>query len=47
MDVTGPEILPNITLRHKLKKRNSAFIAVILSAITVGSSTTNISHSLR
>jgi len=46
MNVNGHERLFYITLRHKLKSRNSAFIAVLHFGVTVGSSTVSITHNL-
>jgi len=37
MVVNEHERLSNITLRHKLKKRNTAFIVVLHSIVTVRS----------
>ena len=37
MGINELERLSNITLRHELKKRNSAFIAVLHFTVTVGS----------
>jgi hypothetical protein len=47
MDVNEHERLSNITLRHKLKQRNSAFIAVLHFTVTVCSSTMSITHTIR
>jgi len=47
MDVNEHERLTNITLRHKLKYRNSTFIAALHFTVTVGSSTMNITNTLK
>ena len=39
MDVNEHERLSNVTLRHKLKKRDSTFIAILHFTVTLGSST--------
>jgi len=39
MDVNGHERLLNITLRHKCKEMNIAFITVLYFTVTVESST--------
>jgi hypothetical protein len=46
MDVNEQERLSNITRRHKLKQRNSAFIIVLHITVTVGFSTMRITHIL-
>ena len=38
MDINEHEILPNITLRYKLKQRNNIFIAVLHFTVTEESS---------
>ena len=47
MYVNEHERLSNITLRPKLKQRNSAFIAVLHFKFTVGSSTMSLIHNLK
>ena len=47
MDVNGHERLFNITPRHKYKKMNIAFTAVLLSIVTVGHSTMRKTHALK
>ena len=47
MDVNEHERLSKITLRHKLKLKNSTFIAVLHFIVTVGSSTMSIIHTLK
>ena len=41
------ERLSNFTLRHKLKRRNSAFIAVLHFTVTVGSGLMSITCTLK
>ena len=47
MDVNELERQSNFTLKHKLKQRNSAVIAVLYSTATVESSIMRITHTLK
>jgi len=46
IDVHEYERLSNITLIHKLKERNSTFIAVLHFTVTIWSSTLSTTHTV-
>jgi len=47
MDVNEHNRLSNITLRHKIKQTNSAFSALLYFTVTVRSSVSSVTHTLK